>query len=33
VLIEGIVLERQLDRNEELAELIELGRLQREGIP
>ena len=33
VVVEGIVLEGQLDRNEELAELVELGRLQREGIP
>ncbi len=33
VLVEGIVLEGQFDRNEELAELVELGRLQREGIP
>jgi len=33
VVVEGVVLEGQLDRNEKLAELVELGRLQREGIP
>src|SRR6266511_490544 len=33
VLVEGVVLERQTDRAEELTELVELRRLQRERIP
>src|SRR5215208_7204599 len=33
VLVERLVLDGQLDRSEKLAELVELGRFQREGIP